>query len=198
MTLARKLPAIFRSFLDAFRGRNHPRADSPIPRYVIPDGLQGWFRIAEVDDVEQYAGELFRRCFRNPPPDAPRHFVALVDADGEERTIGYIHYAKFEDTYLAGGMCIDERVFRRLPADRREQLKRAGGIAEQMLRHTFATLSYANAIFGYVGDKRAERVDLRAGFQHTGMKHLIVFWPRPLPIDEQRAIVARVARLGPF
>jgi hypothetical protein len=191
--------AIFSGGLGAFRGRQYdPGADSPNPRYTVPKALAGWFRIVEVDDVERYAGALFRRCFRNPPPDAPRHFVALVDADGEERTIGYIHYAKLGDVYLGGGMCIDERVFRRLPTERREHLKEAGGIAEQMLRCTTASLGNAKAIFGYVGDKRAERVDLRAGFEHTGTEHLIVFWPRPLPVDEQRAIVARVARVGPF
>lgn len=199
MTLARKLPAIFGRCLDAFRGRQSDAgADSPNPRYTVPQTLEGWFRIVEVDDVEPYAGALFRRCFRNPPPDVPRHFVALVDTDGEERTIGYIHYSKLDDVYLGGGMCIDERVFRRLPTERREHLKQAGGIAEQMLRHTTASLANAKAIFGYVGDKRAERVDLRAGFAHTGTEHLIVFWPRPLPVDEQRAIVARVARVGPF
>src|SRR4029079_14040808 len=116
---------------------------------------------------------------------------------GEERTIGYIHYAKLDDVYLGGGMCIDERVFRRLPTERREHLKQAGGIAEQMLRYTTAALADANAIFGYVGDTLAERVDLRAGFEHTGTEHLIVFWPRLLPVEEQRAIIARVARVGP-
>ena len=199
MTLARKLAAVLRSPLGAWRAREDDAgARCPMPRYVLPDGLQGWFRIVEVDDVEQYAGALFRRCFRNPPPDTPRHFVARADVGGEEQTIGYIHYSKFENAYLGGGMCIDERVFRRLPTDRRDELKRAGGIAEQMLRHTTAALADANAIFGYVGDKRAERVDLRAGFEHTGMEHLIVFWPRPLPLEQQHAIVARVARLGPF
>jgi hypothetical protein len=199
VTLARKLPAIFKSCLGAFRGRQSDAgADSPNPRYTVPETLAGWFRVVEVDDVEQYAGSRFRRCFHHPPPDAPRPFVALVDADGEERTIGYIHYAKLDDVYLGGGMCIDERVFRRLPNERRDHLKQAGGIAEQMLRHTTASLANARAIFGYVGDKRAERVDLRAGFEHTGTEHLIVFWPRPLPVDEQRAIVARVARVGPF
>ena len=199
MTLAGKLRAILGSGLGAFRGGQYDAgADSPTPRYTVPKALSGWFRIVEVNDVERYAGALFRRCFRNPPPDAPRHFVALVDADGDERTIGYIHYEKLDNVYLGGGMCIDERVFRRLPTERREHLKQAGGIAEQMLRHTTAALANAKAIFGYVGDKRAERVDLRAGFEHTGTEHLIVFWPRPLPADEQRAIVARVARVGPF
>ena len=71
-------------------------------------------------------------------------------------------------------------------------------MAEQMLRHTFAELAEAKAIFGYVGDKRAERVDLRAGFEHTGLPSLIVHWPRRLPRRERQALIERVARIGPF
>ncbi|HLX29618.1 MAG TPA: hypothetical protein VKV24_14140 [Casimicrobiaceae bacterium] len=168
------------------------------PRYVIPASLAGWFRIVEIDEVEAYAGALFRRAFRCDPPLEPRHFVARVAIGNAERTIGYVHYAKFDDIYLCGGMCMDERMFRRLPAERRTALKAAGGVAEQMLRHTFDELSHAKAVFGYVGDRRAERVDLRAGFRHTGRKHLIVFWPGRLSRSEREAITDRVAALGPF
>ena len=199
VTRPARLLAALRKWLGRDRAsRNGDRAGASLPRYVVPEELDGWFTIVEVDDVEPYAGALFRRCFRMAPPAMPRHFVARVDVDGEQRTIGYIHYSKLDDVYLGGGMCIDERVFRRLPAARRESLKRAGGIAEQMLRHTTASLSNAKAIFGYVGDKRAEKVDLRAGFEHTGAAHLIVFWPRPLPRADRQAVVARVAQLGPF
>jgi hypothetical protein len=167
-------------------------------RYAMPDELAGWFRVVEVDDAEAYAGGLFRRCFRTAPPDSPRHYVARVDVGGKERTIGYVHYSCLDELCLCGGMCIDDRVFRRLPSERRSRLKAAGGIAEQMLRYTFADLGDAKAIFGYVGDKRAERVDLRAGFQHTEYKHLIVYWPNRVPEIEQRALIERVAKLGPF
>jgi hypothetical protein len=166
--------------------------------YKMPVGLAGWFRVIEVDDVESYAGALFRRCFRTAPPDSPRHYVARVDLGDEERTIGYIHYSRLDDVYLGGGMCIDERVLRRLPPERRARLKAAGGITEQMLRYTCADLADARAIFGYVGDKRAERVDLRAGFQHTEFERVIVFWPRKVPEIEQRTLIERVAKLGPF
>jgi len=165
---------------------------------VSPQELSDWFRIVEVNDAARYAGELFRRCFQHPPPDYPRHYVALAEIDGEERTLGYIHYTALDDVYLCGGMCIDERAYRRLPAARRAQLKAAGGIAEQMLRHTFAELAQAKAIFGHVGEPRAERVDLRAGFRHTGLPHLMVYWPKPLPESEQIALTERIAAIGPF
>jgi hypothetical protein len=166
--------------------------------YAIPPPLAGWFDVVEVDDVETHAGDLFRRSFRAEPPATPHHYVARAAIDGQMRTIGYVHYERLDDMYLCGGMCMDERAFRRLSAEQRAALRAAGGVAEQMLRCTFAKLAHAKAIFGYVGDRRAERVDLRVGFRHTGLPHLIVHWPAPLPASERRARVARVARLGPF
>lgn len=166
--------------------------------YALPQSLARWFSVIEVDDVEAHAGDLFRRAFRAEPPKTPRHYVARIDLDGQPRTIGYVHYERLDDVYLCGGMCMDERAFRRLPGERRAALKEAGGVAEQMLRYTFADLASAKAIFGYVGDRRAERVDLRSGFQHTGLPYLIVHWPRRLPRSEQQALIGRVAKLGPF
>ncbi|MGE5089061.1 MAG: hypothetical protein ACM3QY_08025 [Candidatus Levyibacteriota bacterium] len=166
--------------------------------YRLPDPLAGWFSICEIGDPEALAGDLFRRCFRHDPPRVPRNYVARVVQDGEQHTIGYVHMHPLDDMFLCGGMCMDDRVFRRLPAARRAALKAAGGVAEQMLRHGFAELSHAQAIFGYVGDRRAERVDLRAGFVHTGVRYLIVHWPRPLPEAEKAARVQRVADIGPF
>ena len=192
MRIEDRLSGWFRCLGDALGLRRARR------EYALPPALAGWFCVAEITDVEAGAGELFRRAFRTDPPTTPRHYVALVTIDGEQRTIGYVHYERMDDVYLCGGMCMDERTFRRLPADRRAALKRAGGIAEQMLRHTFAALADAKAIFGYVGDKRAERVDLRAGFSHTGLPHLIVHWPQHLPPAERDALVERVAKLGPF
>ncbi|MHB8493915.1 MAG: hypothetical protein ACYC9Z_05870 [Casimicrobiaceae bacterium] len=166
--------------------------------YSLPGVLASWFSIVEVPDAEPMAGELFRRSFNDYPPDVPHHYVARVSLDGEQRTIGYVHMRPLEDMFLCGGMCMDDRVFRHLPHERRAALKAVGGVAEQLLRHAFADLAHARAIFGYVGDKRAERVDLRAGFEHTGVEHLIVYWPRWLPELEKTALVERVARAGPF
>ena len=192
-TLARvRLARWLRELRDAMRPRRATR------KHPLPPSLAGWFSVSEIDDVEVCAGELFRRAFRAPPPLTPHHFVARVEVDGEPRTIGYVHYERLDDVYLCGGMCMDERTFRRLDGERRAALKAAGGVAEQMLRHTFAELAHAKAIFGYVGDRRAERVDLRAGFQHTGLEHLIVHWPRRLAAAERQALIARVAQLGPF
>jgi hypothetical protein len=193
MVAAHRLTGWLRALRDAVRPQRAGAGG-----YALPPSLAGWFGVIEVDDVETHAGDLFRRAFRAEPPKTPRHYVARAEIDGKQRTIGYVHYERLDDVYLCGGMCMDERTFRRLPAERRSALKEAGGVTEQMLRYTFAELAAARAIFGYVGDRRAERVDLRAGFEHTGLPHLIVHWPRPLRSQEREALVERIAGLGPF
>jgi hypothetical protein len=166
--------------------------------YSLPVGIREWLTIIEVEDAEAHAGELFRYCFGSPPPDFPRHFIARYHSGQREGTLGYVHFTTFDNTYLGGGMCMDDRLYRRLPKEQRAALKAAGGIAEQLLRHCLAELAPAQAIFGFVGDSRAERVDLRVGFQHTGIPHLIVHWPRPLPAADMQELIRKAAAVGPF
>lgn len=156
-------------------------------------------RVEEIGDAEFYAGDLFRRRFRSDPPDYPKHYVAFY-RQGRTRylPVGYIHYSQFEDSYLCGGMVIDDRLYRRIPAPHRKLIKGAGGIAEIMLRETFARLSHAAAIWGYVGDKQAEEVDLRAGFRHTHHPYIMVVWNRDLAEAEKAARLERVIALGHF
>lgn len=156
-------------------------------------------RVEETGDAEFYAGDLFRRRFGGDPPDYPRHYVAFY-REGRARylPVGYIHYSPFEDSYLCGGMVIDDRLYRRIAAPHRKLIREAGGIAEIMLRETFARLARAPAIWGYVGDKQAEEVDVRAGFRHTHHPHVMVVWNRDLPEAERAARLERVIALGPF
>ena len=156
-------------------------------------------RVDEVTDAEFYAGDLFRRRFGHEPPSFPRHYVAFYRATRTSYwPVGYVHYAAFEDMMLCGGMVIDDRLYRRLPATHRALLKQGGGIAEIMLRETFARLHAAPAIWGYVGDKQAEAVDLRAGFRRTHHPYVMVVWNQPLSDDEKAARTERVIALGPF
>ena len=155
--------------------------------------------VQEVADAEFFAGELFRRKFHAPPPDFPIHFVSFYRAAPSElRVIGYVHYSEFEDSYLCGGLVIDDRLYRRMPGAQREAIRSGGGIAEHLLKVTFARLGHAAAIWGYVGDTRAERVDLRAGFRRTEHPYIMVCWMRDLSEAEKRARMSRVVALGPF
>ncbi|MBK6806075.1 MAG: hypothetical protein IPG84_15110 [Betaproteobacteria bacterium] len=69
---------------------------------------------------------------------------------------------------------------------------------EFLTRRTHALLTDAIALFGYVGEPRAERVDLRSGYERTGYPHVIVCWQRELPAAEREVLLSRVAALGPF
>lgn len=156
-------------------------------------------RVEEVGSAEFYAGDLFRRRFGGDPPDYPKHYVAFYRAGRTQYLpVGYIHYTAFEDTFLCGGMVIDDRLYRRMPAPHRKLIKEAGGIAEKMLRDTFARLAHAPAIWGHVGNKQAEEVDRRVGFVHTHDPHVMVVWNRDLSDEDKSARLARVLALGPF
>lgn len=173
-----------------------PESDEPpIEARTIGDII----RVEETSDAEFYAGDLFRRRFGGDPPNYPRHYVAFY-RQGRTRylPVGYIHYTTFEDSYLCGGMVIDDRLYRRIASQHRKLIKEAGGIAELMLRETFAKLRLAPAIWAYVGDKQSEEVVIRAGFRHTRHPHVMVVWNRDLPDAERDARLERVIALGPF
>jgi len=155
--------------------------------------------VEEVSNARFFINDLFRRRFGSNAPDYPRHFVAFHAASPHQYTaIGYVHFSPFEDSWLCGGMVMDDRAYRRIPAHHRAAIKGSGGVAEIMLKDTFARLRDAPAIWGYVGDKLAEAVDLRAGFVHTTAEHVMVVWNRELPIEEKAARLARVVTAGPF
>jgi len=169
------------------------------PPHVAAASIDDIIRVEEVADAEFFIGDLFRRRFHVDPPNYPRNFVAFYQpARARLEAIGYVHYLAHEDSYLCGGLVIDERRYRQMPTEHRKVIKAAGGIAEKMLRVTFARLSDAPAIWGYVGDVLAEKVDLRAGFRHTTHEHIMVCWNKALSAEEKERRLAKVVALGPF
>jgi hypothetical protein len=174
-------------------------AASEQPDFVVASSIDDLIRVEEVADAEFFIGDLFRRRFHGDPPDYPRSFVAFHQP-GRSRleAVGYVHYLAFEDSYLCGGLVIDARRYRRMPVEHRNAIRSVGGIAEMMLRVTFARLADSPAIWGYVGDALAEKVDLRAGFRHTTHRHIMVCWNKEMSAEEKEQRLARVAAFGPF
>ena len=169
------------------------------PDHVVASSIDDIIRVEEVADAEFFIGDLFRRRFRTDPPNYPRNFVAFYQPIRSHlEAVGFVHYLAFEDSYLCGGLVIDERRYRQMPTEHRKVIKAAGGIAEKMLRVTFARLADAPAIWGYVGDALAEKVDLRAGFRHTTHQHIMVCWNKDLSAEEKEQRLAKVVALGPF
>jgi hypothetical protein len=149
--------------------------------------------VKEIPDAG-IAAELFRRKFGQDIPDFPKHFVAMI---GDE-CAGYVHYTPWQGDYLCGGLCIDDRVYRRLAAEQRAWIRERGGIAEIMMRAAHAQLSDATAIWGYIGDKQAEAVDRRVGFVPVAEPYLFAIWKKPLNDAEKATRVAQALALGPF
>ena len=155
--------------------------------------------VQEVTAPDFFVGELFRRKFHVPPPDFPIHYVSFYrPAPSDIRVIGYVHYSEFEDSYLCGGLVIDDRLYRRMPVSHRQAIRKCGGIAEHLLKITFARLAHAAAIWGYVGDARAERVDERVGFRRTDHPYVMVCWMREFSDADKRDRLSRVIALGAF
>lgn len=164
-------------------------------------GLADFFRVVEVSDGEFFAGPLFKRRFAcDSFPETPMHFVALYqDSNGAVLTLGYVHFEMWEQHAMCGGMVIDERAWRVLPAAERKLIRQKGGVAEMMLRGAFDCLpDDLIGIWGHVGDQLALKVDLRVGFQPTGAEHVMVIWRNEPCEEEKRAWIQRVVDYGPF
>lgn len=176
------------------------------PEPASGSGAARWDAIADLVDVVEMTdadaahavGALFERLFGDPLPDFPRHFVLRYVAGGDAVPLAYAHFTPWEGCYLGGGMAFDERAYRQLTAVHRARIREAGGVTEFLLRRIRAMLPDAIALFGHVGEPRAERVDLRAGYERTPYPHVIVCWQRDLPGPERDALLARVAAVGPF
>jgi hypothetical protein len=176
---------------------------TPAPQPAPDDSWRDHLRTWEVTDARKVAGELFQRSFGHAIPDYPRHFVLVYSpppgAQGTQpEVVAYVHQLPFEELYLCGGMCVDERSYRRMPRRLFEQVRSEGGLATIVTRDSMALLGESPASFGHVGEPRARAADLRAGFVDTGREHLMAYWRSALAEDEKARLVERVAAIGPF
>jgi hypothetical protein len=162
------------------------------------DRLRTW----EVNDARVVAGDLFRKSFGHQVPDFPRHFVLVLSpepgSDEPPRVVAYVHQTVRDDFALCGGMCVDERYYRRMPKWLFEAVREEGGLATIVTRDSVEMLGDVAAVFGHVGEPRARAADLRTGFVDTDRKHLMVIWRRDLSEAEKRLLVDKVAALGAF
>lgn len=169
--------------------------------------FEGWrncLRTWEVNDARVVAGELFRRRFGHDIPDYPRHFVLVYSPppgadDTTPSVVAYVHQSPHQDFYLCGGMCVDERAYRRFPRELFREVREQGGLATIVTRDSMGMLGDAPASFGHVGEPRARAADLRTGFVDTEHQHLMVMWlKRDLPESERRRLIAMAHAVGPF
>lgn len=172
-----------------------PEKNTFLGAEIISDCLQ----IVEVRNAAPFVDSLFQRRFGSPAPSFPRHFVALYSADRINwQAICYGHYTRHGEDYLGGGLVMDNHLYRRVLPEHRQRITEIGGIAELLLHESIAVLHDCDAIWGYVGDKQAKAVDLRAGFESTHHPYLMAVWRKPLSEKKKRQKVDSIAALGPF
>ena len=155
----------------------------------------------EVNDARVVAGELFRRSFGHEIPAYGRHFVLVhspAPGEGDPSVVAYVHQTPHERVHLCGGMCVDERAYRRFPRELFAQVREQGGLATIVTRDSIAMLGDSLAVFGHVGEPRARQADLRTGFVDAGPPHLMVVWRQPLDAESKRRLIEKVAALGAF
>lgn len=163
-------------------------------------------------DAAAIASELFRESFGTAfpvprdgslsfptPPHAWRQFVATYRwPDGTDETVGFCNWIRYKDVYLQGGMCVRRNFYRRLPREQFRELQGEGGLAQMMMAAAARELNDCVAWFGYCGDAKALAVDLRAGYEMTQRKYVIVKWFRDVEPAERERLIDEVAKLGAF
>jgi hypothetical protein len=166
-----------------------------------PDSeLDEYVRIEVIPDGQHLVESMFRHRYRQAAPDFPHHVVAFCRSiSGQWLPAAYMHATDSGDFLLGGGACVDDRVLRELSTESRKAIAQAGGLYLHSLRWAMAYFSphYA-AIFGYCGDRLAERIDLSAGFIHTVYPNLLVYFTRELTDAEKNRLIEDANKIGPF
>ena len=190
----RRKPAA--AFAPALAASTVSPAQPPQPETLAAPSaaLEHTVRVQELADAKAVAGHLFRRKFGQEIPDFPRHFVAMIG----ETCAGYVHYSAWQGDYLCGGLCIDDRAYRSLSPLQRAWLRDRGGIAEIMMRAAHQALTDGATIWGYIGDKQAEAVDRRVGFEKVAEPYLFAIWRKPISEAGKIRRIAEAVKLGGF
>lgn len=159
----------------------------------------GSLSIVEVSDASALAGDLFFGAFQSKVPNFPRHFLLIKKTVADAPLVmGYVHYTKDGDAYLAGGLVVAALEFRRLDSTTARLVKEKGGLAEWLMTVTCGWLSDAAGIFAYMGDAKSITVNTRVGFRPTGHKYLYVIWRASVSDAERVRLLERIAEVGPF
>lgn len=159
------------------------------------------FYVIEVSDAEPQVGHLFRRRFACEFfPETPMHFVAYYKQQAEQPIpIGYVHCEIWRQQALGGGLVIDERAWRRIPALDRHRIRHNGGVAALLLKTAISKVpDNTIGIWAYVGDPQAKKIDLKVGFKPTSHEHIMVIWRNNPSEVEKTYWLEQVRSYGPF
>lgn len=159
------------------------------------------FYVTKVTDAEPLVGHLFRRRFACEFfPETPMHFVAYYKQQtGQQVPIGYVHCEVWRHQALGGGLVIDERAWRNIPAADRLRIRQHGGVAALLLKAAISKVPDDTiGIWAYVGDPQAKKIDLEVGFKPTSHEHIMVIWRNSPDEAEKDYWLEQVRSYGPF
>lgn len=157
-------------------------------------------QITAVSDGPFFVDELFKLKFGGPAPDYGHSVIAFWRKDYQRFVpLCYTNFLPYEGVILVGGAMTDSRVLRQLPADTRQEIRAGGGAYYAVLKYAFHRFGpECEAFFGFAADTRALRVDLAAGFEHTGHENLIVHFHKPLAAAQKHSLIEKIHQIGAF
>ncbi len=176
---------------------------------ALPPGL----KVFRAIDAASIASDLFQSAFNSafPLPHACKvldieittqdwyQYVALYTwPDGSEECVGFCNWIKYRNTYLEGGLAVKKDFYRSLPKSEFARFNERGGVAQIIMETAAAQLDDCVAWFGYCGDAKALKVDLRVGFVQLEHPYLIVKWIKDLPDADKVALIDEITRIGEF
>jgi len=156
--------------------------------------------ITTVDDGPFFIDELFQRKFAH---SAPYHGISVICFYRKNwdhfLPVGYLNFLPYEEVMLVGGGMTDGRAFGHMKGDLPEQIRAGGGILYRLLKFGFDRFAdQCEAYFGEAGDQRAYEVDMQAGFEPTGHKHLIVHFHKPISPERKNYLIEKIHGIGSF
>jgi hypothetical protein len=168
------------------------------------DTFAARFHVARFANAAYFAGPLFEESFGAAfpvPPDGGGwvQYVAFYRwGDEHLEPVGFCNYLPFGSAWLEGGLCVRRSFYGRLSGPHSDECRARGGVAQAIMEAAAADLDDCDAWFAYIGDERSLRVCTRVGYRPAGRGLVMVRWFRSLPVEEQAALVDKVAALGPF
>jgi len=159
--------------------------------------------VVEIDHAANFfVSDIVLRRFNIAQVGGGRHFVAFYKASpGVLWPVGYVNQSPWEQCYLCNALSTDNVLVRQIPDEHRSIIfDEGGGVAEQLLRHSFAkVMPGSKAIWGYVGNPRAEEVDKRVGLRRIDHPYLMVAWNDDVVREEEKVeLISRAIQLGAF
>jgi hypothetical protein len=185
----------------AWRRKLIPDSRFPIPdsRFRMP-AIDDFIIITEVDPGPAFAAPIFRRKYRDEPPDVPHHFVAFWKRGDESFVpVSYLHFTDCDDLILIGGACTDGEKLRAMGTAERAAIDAAGGINLAVTRYAIERYARSReAIFGLCGDERSFHNLAQCGFERVREPHLIARWSWPPTAQRRIELITKAESLAPF